>query len=150
MTKILAYRAGDLDSPRGHFFADSYDAAWLYAYASGKPVVAYRVEVRDALRVPNQYAWVAERTGKTIEQVKADKSRSGDPYWLRKVDMRIMEEAVQAGFDAVIYEKPTTSCARWEVVVFSTQQCELLGECGPDGQIQRAPLHDEEFTPSFR
>lgn len=134
---MIGYRAGELDSPRGLFFADSYDAAWLYANHSGKPVVAYDLVVSSVFEVPNQYAWLAAKTGKSVDEVKAEKSKSNDPYWLRKLDQRIMEEVSKQGYDAVRYTRPTTPNASWEVVVFSAAACRHLGECDEAGRIMR-------------
>lgn len=133
---MQAYRSGELDSPRGLFFADSYDAAWLYANHSGLPVVAYEIQISAVLEVENQYVWLAKKTGKSVEQIKAEKSRANDPYWLRNLDRHIMEEESANGYDAVRYTRPTTPNAAWELVVFSSASCHRLGECDNNGHIR--------------
>lgn len=132
---LIAYRAGELDSPRGIFFADSFDAAWLYAHANGLPVVAFEVTVNKVLEISNQYSWVSKRTGQTVEQIKAQKAQSKDPSWLRKLDTKIMNSAINEGYDCIRYTDPTTPNAKWEIVVFSTSQCVRLGECDNHGNI---------------
>lgn len=132
---ISGYRAGDLDSPRGLFFVDSYGGAWLYAHHSGKPVVAYRLAVSDVFVVANQYAWLAAKLGKPVEAIAAEKALSNDPHWLRNLDKCLLDEAASQGFDAVRYTRPTTPNARWEMAVFSAKNCQRLGECDDNGNI---------------
>lgn len=138
MPTVTAYRAGNLDSARGHFFANCFDSAWLYANATGMPVIAYEVSYQNARRLANQYVWLAERTGTTVEQVKQVKAKRNDPHWMRRIDEQILEETISLGFDAIIYERPTTPNAQWEIMVISVSQCSMLGECEPDGAIRSA------------
>jgi len=125
------YRAGDLESPRGIFFADTYDGAWIYAHASGRPVELYEVKVRRLLVAENQYAILAKRRGVTVEAIRQEKSASGDRHWLRKLDARIMAEAKAAGYDAILYTRPTTPTAARELVAFDASACRCLGEVDP-------------------
>lgn len=132
---LTVYRAGELDSERGLFFADSYDAAWLYSQSSGHPVVAYRVAPARILELESQYAWLSAREGISVAAVMQKKKRSADPYWLRKLDKTIMTSAQNDGYNAIRYRSPTTPNAQWEIVVFDRRDCLKLGECDNMGHI---------------
>lgn len=139
----LGFRAGDPGSPRGTFFADSYDAAWLYGNHYGLPVMAWSIQVGKALVCPNQYAWLAERLGKTEEQVRAMPKPA---YFLRDLDTRIARSCLRAGYDAILYTAPTTPNAQRELVALRPSHCRWLAECAPDGGL---PMPDNNPSRGF-
>ena len=119
-----AYRAGPLESsPRGIFFADSHDGAWIYGQSSGYPVETYEVTVNKVWVLPNQFAFYGGQHGMTVEEVRAMKRGT---YWLRDLDVKIAKLSRKRGFDAIIYTEPTTPTCEGELVIFNPIQAKLL------------------------
>lgn len=126
----LGFRAGEAGSPRGTFFADSYDAAWLYGQHYGLPVMAWTVQVGTAFVCRNQYAWLADKLGKTEDVVRAMPKPA---YFLRDLDTKIARTCLRDGYDSILYTQPTTPNAQRELVALRPRNCRAIAECALDG-----------------
>ncbi len=132
---LLGYRAGALDSPRGVFFADSFDAAWIYAQHNGSEVCAYALQPQRILDLESPYVWEAKRLGLSVPEVLEHKASRRDPYFLRNLDARILAQARRDGFDAIRYSQPTAPLANFEIVLVDAKSATRLGFCDDQGVV---------------
>lgn len=103
------FRSGPLQTKRGApFFADTMAGAAAYSSMHGSSPKAYSVTVKNPASFPNQYAALADVTGKSLEEVYRSRDRTSktNSDWLRDADLKIATELRKRGHDAIVYTKP--------------------------------------------